>query len=197
MQLEQLVDHSVKVSVESKISDMIKKRNITAESNCPSDDKLFVNKDVKGVDFSKNATDFKSQTYELMYLDKVRIDIKKECGELASLSNNPGEDSYKKLRRVQAYLNKTRDHYIILGADDVTLNIYSDAGYAQHQDCKSQTGVYITLGKNGGPILVKSFKQKIVTTSTSEAELLAKVDGIKRAMTIMKIMDELHLNLGN
>ena len=44
-------------------------------------------------DFSSNSTDFKSQTYELMFLDRVRIDIKKECGILASLSNNPGPDA--------------------------------------------------------------------------------------------------------
>jgi hypothetical protein len=194
MQLEQLPDHSVKVSMEAKIDTMLQKRQITGTSNNPSDMNLFINNDEEGKDFSANATDFKSQTYELMYFDKVRIDIKKECGVLASLSNNPGEDSYRKLHKLQNYLKKTKDYYIILGSDDPIINIYTDAGYAQHADGKSQSGIYITLGKNGGPILVKSFKQKLVTNSTSEAELLAMVDGIKRAIPLMKIMEELSLN---
>ena len=92
MQLEQLSDHSVKVSMEAKIDTMLQKRQITGTSNNPSDMNLFINKDEEGKDFSANATDFKSQTYELMYSDKVRINIKKECGVLASLSNNPGEE---------------------------------------------------------------------------------------------------------
>jgi hypothetical protein len=36
-------------------------------------------------------------------------DIKKECGLLASLSNNPPTGDYKKLAKVQQYLRKTPD----------------------------------------------------------------------------------------
>jgi hypothetical protein len=40
---------------------------------------------------------------------------------------------------------------------------------------KSNTDIFINLGKNGGPILVKSFEQRLVTRSSTEAELLALV----------------------
>lgn len=193
MEIQQLEDHSVKVSMQAMTKKILEKHSINRTADCPSNTELFNNKDEVGTDYSKNSTDYKSKTYELMYLDRVRIDIKKECGELASLSNNPGEDSYKKLSKVQEYLSSTAKNYIILGADSPQVNVHIDAAYAVHEDSKSHSGIYITLGNNGGPILVKSFKQKMVTNSSTEAELLALVDGIKKSLPLTKIMHELHL----
>jgi hypothetical protein len=56
---------------------------------------------------------------------------------------------------------------------------------------KSHSGIYITPGKNGGPILVKTFKQRLVTNSLTEAELLALVDGVKKTLPLLKILEEL------
>ena len=39
--------------------------------------------------------------------------------------------------------------------------LYVDAGYSEHVDSKSHTGIFVTVGKNGGPVLVKSFKQNL------------------------------------
>ena len=54
------------------------------------------------------------------------------------------------------------------------LQAYSDASYGIHADAKSHTGLYLTLGR--GPILCKSYKQKSVTKSSCEAEILALSD---------------------
>ena len=48
---------------------------------------------------------------------------------------------------------------------------YIDASYAVHADKKSHTGCIITLGK--GAIYSKSSTQKLNTTSSTEAELVA------------------------
>jgi hypothetical protein len=191
MQLEQLKDRSVKVSISTMTRSILERRNILAQADTPSNKQFFDVADLADEDYSVHATDFKSQTYELMFLDRIRIDVKKECGILASHSNNPGPEAYKKLLRVQAYLNKTPDDFIILGCSQIQLNVYVDAAYAVHPDMKSHTGIFITLGKNGGPILVKSFKQRLVTTSSTEAELLALVDGVKRALPLLKILGEI------
>ena len=47
------------------------------------------------------------------------------------------------------------------------------------------------MGDKGGPILVKSFVQKLVTTSSTEAELLALVDGVKKSLPILKLLEEI------
>ena len=51
---------------------------------------------------------------------------------------------------------------------------YIDASYGVHADGKSHSGTIITLG--AGPVYVRSSKQKIVTKSSSEAELVALSD---------------------
>jgi hypothetical protein len=50
------------------------------------------------------------------------------------------------------------------------VSTYIDASYGIHPDGKSHTGLAVTLG--GGCILTKSTKQKIVTKSSTEAELV-------------------------
>jgi hypothetical protein len=47
--------------------------------------------------------------------------------------------------------------------------------YGVHGDAKSHTGVVITLGH--GPVFVKSSKQKVVSKSSSEGELIGLSDG--------------------
>ena len=54
------------------------------------------------------------------------------------------------------------------------LRAYTDAFYGLHIDGKSHTGNVITLGR--GPIFSKNSKQKSVTKSSSEAEILALSD---------------------
>jgi hypothetical protein len=192
-ELEQLSDHSIKVSMAKMTTKILSRHNIQTKSTSPSSLDLFTNKDGDG-NFSDNVTDFKSRTYELMYLDKVRIDIKKECNELASLSNHPRAHSYKKLDKVYSYFNATKDDYIILGADNLNLTIYTDASWATHSDPKSHSGIFVTLGNNGGPILVKSYKQKLVSNSSSEAEIATLVVSIKKCFPLMKIMEDIKLN---
>jgi hypothetical protein len=60
-----------------------------------------------------------------------------------------------------------------LKPDNLNIHVYVDASYAPHEDAKSHTGLIITLGLNGGPVHTESKKQKIVTTSSTEAELVA------------------------
>jgi hypothetical protein len=51
---------------------------------------------------------------------------------------------------------------------------YIDAAYGVRDDWKSQTGGFISLGR--GPVFAKSAKQKLVTKSSSEAELVGISD---------------------
>ena len=49
-----------------------------------------------------------------------------------------------------------------------------DASFGSHENGKSHTGVFVTLGY--GPVFVRSVKQRIVTKSSTEAELVALSD---------------------
>jgi len=119
---------------------------------------------------------FHSTTAKLLYLSKrARPDILLPVSFLTTRVQSPNKDDWGKLQRVLKYLNGTRDLGICLRADSPTnLTAHIDASYGVHIDGKSHSGMCVSLG--AGPILVKSSKQKIVTKSSTEAELIALSD---------------------
>ena len=97
---------------------------------------------------------------------------------LTSRCQNPNIDDLAKLRRVLGYLLATRDEGLILriGEAGVRVRAYIDAAFGVHPATgKSQTGCCVIVGE-AGPVYVKSGKQKIVTRSSTEAELVALSD---------------------
>jgi len=91
------------------------------------------------------------------------------------------EEDASKLKRVLSYLNNTRELGIVIGhkGEPVSLSVYADASYAVHGDYKSHGGIVIS--HNRGPVLVKCSKQKIVTKSSTEAELVTLSDATSLA----------------
>jgi len=65
---------------------------------------------------------------------------------------------------------------------------YIDASYAVHNDFKSHSGMVITLGK--GPLAVASSKQKIVTKSSTEAEIVALSDKMGDVLWFKEMLEE-------
>jgi hypothetical protein len=67
--------------------------------------------------------------------------------------------------------------------------MFADSSFGVHPDAKSHTGIFLSLGI--GPILCKSVKQRIVTKSSTEAELVALSDATSLAMFQMLFMQSL------
>jgi hypothetical protein len=114
---------------------------------------------------------------KLLYLAKrVRPDILTAVAFLASRVQSPTTDDQAKLDRVMKYLNGCGDLGIVLkpGSEEVSPLAYVDASYGVHSDGKSHSGMLIALGE--GPVFVRSAKQRLVTKSSSEAELVALSD---------------------
>jgi hypothetical protein len=135
----------------------------------------------------------------LMFLaTRTRPDILKECTFLASFALNPGPKAFHKLRRVYAYVRKTMNKGISLNADTYTLQLVTDAAYGLHQNGRSHTGVIVTFyGSATAPIYCKSHVQKLVTLSSTESELVALVDGTKKLVSMVGLMEFFGLHDGN
>jgi len=94
---------------------------------------------------------------------------------------NPSDSHLAAARRVIGYLANTRTHALQLtGQQEMDLCVYTDASFADLSNRKSSQGYLICLGDN--VIDWKASKQKTVTTSSTEAELLALSDGASEAM---------------
>ena len=97
-----------------------------------------------------------------------------------------------KLRRMLGYLLSTQTRGIVLRIGDSmsvsTVSVYADASYGVHSDSgKSHTGCVIMIGE-AGPVLVNSSKQKIVTKSSSEAELVSVSDSASQGIHLWNFL---------
>jgi ribonuclease HI len=109
----------------------------------------------------------------------TRPDIAKASSALSQYLTNPSPKHIAAADRVIAYLVKTKYLAILYSAEDnghlsleiYPFQVYSDAAFADNRDRKSSDGYIFML--YCGPIDWKASKQNTVTTSSTEAELLA------------------------
>jgi len=107
----------------------------------------------------------------------LRPDIAYAASRLAEFMSNPSPAHLAEVHRVIAYLYTTR--YLAIEYSSITphlnvkhLRIASDASFADDNATRRSTQGYLVKLFNG-PIMWQSSKQKTVSTSTTEAELLA------------------------
>jgi hypothetical protein len=124
----------------------------------------------------ETADMFHSVTMQLMYLaHRGRPDILLAVSFLASRVHAPDTDDYKKLARVTKYLDSTTDLVLRLTTKgDGVVRWWVDASYAVHPDMCGHTGGTLSLG--GGSVYSTARKQKLVTRSSTECELVGVHD---------------------
>ena len=70
------------------------------------------------------------------------------------------------------YLYRTKEEFLTLKTDDLSMiGCWIDVAYASHQDMRSHTGGFPSLGTDG--VMSGSNKQKLNSTSSAESELIA------------------------
>lgn len=123
----------------------------------------------------------------------TRPDIAFATSRLARFLNNPSADHHRAADRVILYLYHTRTLGLQFGGND-DLVVASDASFADNTvDRKSSQGFILKLF--GGAIAWRANKQDTVTTSTTEAELLALAQAAKEAKFLVRLQAELGIKL--
>jgi hypothetical protein len=126
----------------------------------------------------------------------TRPDIAKAASKLAEFLLNPSDQHQQIANRVICYLYATRHLAIQFNgsSDSSHFQIASDAAFADDQSTrKSSQGSILCLF--GGPISWKAGKQDTVTTSSTEAELLAFSHTAKEAIATLRLFVQLDLQL--
>lgn len=165
-----------RVSMDGYTADIIKSFGATGKSATPAGDNLFVVREgISPLDKSKKEA-FHSAVAKALYLAKrVRPEILVAVSFLTTRVQQPDEDDWAKLIRLYKYLSGEPNLSLTLRFhSSMSIMAYVDAAFAVHKDMKSHTGGFITLG--GGALAPQSTKQKIVTKSSTEAELVATSD---------------------
>jgi hypothetical protein len=142
----------------------------------PSSNELFEMKDDDVLLSEPERKTFHTIVAKLLYLGKrIRPDILLTVGFLCTRVTRATERDAVKLQRLINYVSTTKDRKLTLKVEyPVRVFCFVDASYGVHVDGKSHTGAAVTLG--AGVFLAKSSKQKIVTKSSTEAELVAITD---------------------
>lgn len=108
----------------------------------------------------------------------------------------PDEDDYKKLVRVVKYLDSSVDvPSLVLVADESgQICWWVNASYAVHNDMKSHnTGGMMSMGK--GSIYSTLTKQKLVTRSSTEAEIVAVHDVMPQLIWMVHFLTGQGINI--
>jgi len=176
-------EDEVSITMDGYIKEILNSYKVTGTAATPALSYLFEVRDSSLLD-KERADAFHSRTAKLLYLAKrVRPEILPTVNFLSTRVKSPTEDDWNKLDRCLKYLNGEPSMGIRLSCasnDPLSIVSHVDASYGVHPDGKSHSGMCIALGE--GPIYVKSSKQKIVTKSSTEAELVALSDGCSQVI---------------
>ena len=99
-----------------------------------------------------------------------------------------------KLRQMMQYIRDTK-HLPLILEDDNSGNVrwHIDGAFAVHHNMRSHTGIYMTMGK--GAAYASSRRQKLVTKSSTEAEIVGVDDGINQVLWTKYFLEHQGYNL--
>jgi hypothetical protein len=166
---------TVQVTMEGYVEDLLKDSAVQGTVLTPATDQLFDVRESPALNEADKSR-FHTLVAKLLYLAKrSRPDILLAVSFLTTRVTCSTVDDESKLTRVLKYLNGTQHLGICLTASSpIKVQAFIDASYGVHADGKSHSGLCITIGS--GPIIAKSSKQRLVTKSSTEAELVAESD---------------------
>jgi hypothetical protein len=132
---------------------------------------------------------FHSYSASLLYMAKrSRPDTLLATAFLTTRTVNPTFEDWGKLRRVMAYLKQDPSLALVLRPKGIYVESYFDAAHACHPDGISHSGGANTIG--GAPVEMISVKQKIMTKSSCEAEMVALSDHASKTLWLQQFLEE-------
>ena len=169
----------VKITAPAFTKDLLASCRAPSVATSPATEQLFeVREDPELTVPESDKIYFHSYVAKLLYLGKrVRPEILTAVALLTTRVTKCNRDDMNKLHRVLSYINGSPERGIILRIGDGPMSVraYIDAAYGVHADSKSHTGCSVIVGESGASYN-RSAKQKIVTKSSTESELVALSD---------------------
>lgn len=185
MTLDLSVAGKIKVTMEGFVHDLLAENPSDGCARSPATNSLFSEQEADELQELTALKKFHSLAAKLLYLSKrIRPDIATAVAYLVTRVTRGTVRDVVKLQRVINYLSGTADAGLEFVAGNpkkrMVLEAYMDAAFAGHDDGKSHSGFVLKFG--GSVVLVRSTKQKINSTSSTEAELISLSDNLIYAL---------------
>ena len=148
----------------------------------------------------KDQTIYRSGVGMLLYLVKYsRPDIANAVQELAKGMQEPTPGAFKELKRVLKFVVDTKYKGLKLEPkfDEATnwnMTVYTDSDWASDKDSRRSVSGYVVF-LMGCPIMWKSRQQKVISLSSSEAEIYACSDAAKEIKFVAQVLTTMGLNI--
>ena len=187
----------VRVTMDKCVDDILSGCGVTTTKVTPGASVLFEVREAPKATAAE-AKWFHTYVAKILYLAKrTRPECLTVVAFLSTRVNVCNIDDLAKLRRLLGYIRHTRTRGIVLRiGGTMVVKAFIDAAYGVHQDSgKSHTGCAIVLGESG-PIFAKSCKQKIVTKSSTEAEVVGLSDTASQAIHLRNLITAQGYDLG-
>ena len=180
------------VDMEEYLKEIIKDlpEDMNGTATTPAADHLFkVREHATKLDPEK-AEMFHRVVAQLLFVaQRGRPDLRTAVSFLTKRVQSPDEDDYKKLARTIKYIRRTLFLRLTVEANCLDQNHwFIDGAFAVHPDMKSHTGAYMTFGK--GMVDGSAKTQKINTTSSTEAEVVAVYENMPAIMWVRYFLDK-------
>ncbi|KAI2512474.1 Reverse transcriptase (RNA-dependent DNA polymerase) [Fragilaria crotonensis] len=185
--LAMVLDYSspgvLKLDMTKYVKTMVEDFPLTLSGTGASVDEQVVYRGSQVEEVGRRASEYFSYfCYERNVLCKrARQDVQPGIAFLSTRTSEPTEQDWAKLVKLMLFLKATQNDVTTMEADDSqTIKWYVDASFAVHRDYKSHTGATMTLGK--GVLSSVSTKQKVMSRSSTEAELVGLDDVISKIL---------------
>ena len=133
-----------------------------------------------------------------------RPDVSFAASQLSQFTMNPSSDHLRYANRVLSYLQTTKYYAIefsgsvdktteVETGDDEILQLSSDASFADDPETRKSTQGYL-MKLFSGAIMWQSSKQKTVTTSTTEAELLSLSHTARETIALYRLFEQIQFD---
>jgi hypothetical protein len=162
----------------------------------PCNELIFKPKDTGDLLKPVNVTKYMSKLMRVRYLVRTRPDIELAISVLTTKSRNPTQGDMNRLDTVIRYLASTKTLGLKIRKSDLKIFAYFDAAHAVYENRRSHSGSIFTSGEEGNAVHCKSQIQSIVTTSSTEAELVAVYDDLDRLIWLRRVIEFLGINQG-
>jgi hypothetical protein len=197
MQFDFSKDGEVTITMPGYVKELIQYYEIEGNAVSPHNDKLFEINDESPLLSKEDQDAMRSATASLLYL--ARRTYPELLPVTAHLTTRVGKyttEDEGKFVRAMKYLNTYPNGGVTLraGSGDIEIHAYVDATHGVHADGRSHTGCVITLGS--GSVFTRSGKQKAVSRSSTEAELIALSDSLPTILWARQFLRDMGIDIG-
>jgi hypothetical protein len=153
----------------------------------------------------QQITEMQEKVGSILYAAVVsRPDVSFAASQLSQYATNPSPEHLRYANRVLSYLQTTKYYAIEFSssvekatevdiADEEVLQLSSDASFADDPETRKSTQGYL-MKLFDGPIMWQSSKQKTVTTSTTEAELLSLSHTARETISLYRLFEQIQFD---